>query len=102
MIREACAAIQRVEERERRIREIKYGRRNKMRYIDRLLDELELLNLADQSEVPEQLAIELDRLMAESRTVDLVRQPRPGTVMEAMDLLYEIQDSLMLNEERDA
>ncbi|HLH71029.1 MAG TPA: hypothetical protein VKY90_18920 [Candidatus Dormibacteraeota bacterium] len=101
MIREACAAIQRVEERERRIRELKYGRRNKMRYIDRLLDELELLNLAEQQEVPEHLAIELDRLTAESRAVDLVRQPRPGTVMEAMDLLYEIQDSLMFNEEQD-
>src|SRR5579884_551208 len=102
MIREACAAIQRVEERERRIREIKYGRRNKMRYIDRLLDELELLNLAEQSEVPEHLAMALDRLLAESRAVDLVHQPRPGTVMEAMALLYEIQDSLMLGGEPEA
>lgn len=89
--------IERVEARERRSREVKYGRRNKIRYIDRLLNELEMLNLADENRVPERLAIELDRLMAESRAVE-TRQPRPDSVNEAMDVLYEIQDSLMFNE----
>lgn len=89
--------IERVEARERRSREVKYGRRNKIRYIDRLLNELEMLNLADENRVPERLAIELDRLMAESRAVE-TRQPRPDSVTEAMDVLYEIQDSLMFNE----
>jgi hypothetical protein len=101
MIQEASAAIERVEERERRSREAKYGRRNKIRYIDRLLNELEMLNLADQTKVPERLAMELDRLMAESAAIQLVRQPRPGSVIEAMDMLYEIQDSLMFNEGED-
>ena len=101
MIQEASAAIERVEERERRSREVKYGRRNKIRYIDRLLNELEMLNLADQTKVPERLAMELDRLMAESAAIQLVRQPRPGSVIEAMDMLYEIQDSLMFNEAED-
>src|SRR5262245_42157149 len=101
MIREASAAIERVEERERRSREAKYSRRNKIRYIDRLLNELEMLNLADQTKVPERLAIELDRLMVESAAVQLVRQPRPGNVIEAMDVLYEIQDGLMFNEGED-
>jgi hypothetical protein len=98
MIEEACAMIERVEERERRSREVKYGRRNRIRYIDRLLNELEMLNLAEESRVPERLAMELDRLMDESRAVALARQPRPESVNEAMDVLYEIQDSLMFNE----
>ena len=98
MIQEACAQIERVEARERRSREAKYGRRNKIRYIDRLLNELEMLNLADESRVPERLAIELDRLMAESEAIEMARQPRPDSVNEAMDVLYEIQDSLMFNE----
>ena len=98
MIQEACAQIERVEARERRSREAKYGRRNKIRYIDRLLNELEMLNLADESRVPERLAIELDRLMAESQVIEMARQPRPDRVNEAMDVLYEIQDSLMFNE----
>ncbi|HSR24442.1 MAG TPA: hypothetical protein VLW53_12885 [Candidatus Eisenbacteria bacterium] len=90
--------IERVEARERRSREAKYGRRNKIRYIDRLLNELEMLNLADESRVPERLAIELDRLMAESQAIEVARQPRPDSVNDAMDVLYEIQDSLMFNE----
>ena len=98
MIQEACAMIERVEARERRSREAKYGRRNKIRYIDRLLNELEMLNLADESRVPERLAIELDRLMAESQALEVGRQPRPDSVNDAMDVLYEIQDSLMFNE----
>jgi hypothetical protein len=98
MIEEACAMIERVEERERRAREVKYGRRNKIRYIDMLLNELEMLNLADESAVPGRLAMELDRLMAESETLEVTDQPRPESVTEAMDVLYEIQDSLMFNE----
>jgi len=101
MIEEACVAIEHIEERERRAREVKYGRRNKIRYIDRLLNELEMLNLADQTQMPEGLASELDRLMADSAVVDLVTQARPESVTEAMDVLYEIQDSLMFNEQGD-
>ena len=101
MIEEACVAIEHIEERERRAREVKYGRRKKIRYIDRLLNELEMLNLADQTQMPEGLASELDRLMADSAVVDLVTQARPESVTEAMDVLYEIQDSLMFNEQGD-
>ncbi len=99
MIREACAAIERTEEQERRARELKYGRRQRIRYIDRLLNELELLNLAEHAEVPHQLAIELDRLMAESKVVEIAQLPRPETVTQALDILFEIQDSLMFNED---
>jgi hypothetical protein len=90
--------IERVEARERRSREAKYGRRNKIRYIDRLLNELEMLNLADETRVPERLAMELGRVLAESEVVEVPEQPRLDTVNEAMDVLYELQDSLMFNE----
>ncbi|TMC05324.1 MAG: hypothetical protein E6J41_22365 [Chloroflexi bacterium] len=98
MIEEACAMIERVEARERRSREAKYGRRNKIRYIDRLLNELEMLNLADEARVPERLAMELGRLLAESEVVQVGLQPRLESVNEAMDVLYELQDSLMFND----
>lgn len=98
MIQEACAMIERVEARERRSREAKYGRRNKIRYIDRLLNELEMLNLAEETRVPERLVMELDRLIAESEVVEVAHEPRLETVTGAMDLLYELQDSLMFNE----
>ena len=98
MIEEACAMIERVEARERRSREAKYGRRNKIRYIDRLLNELEMLNLAEESRVPERLAMELGRLLSESEVVQVASQPRLESVNEAMDVLYELQDSLMFND----
>ena len=90
--------IERVEARERRSREAKYGRRNKIRHIDRLLNELEMLNLADETRVPERLAMELGRLLAESEVVQVPEQPRLDTVNDAMDVLYELQDSLMYND----
>jgi hypothetical protein len=39
--------------------------------------------------------------MAESAVVELVEQPRPESVAQAMDVLYEIQDSLMINDADD-
>ena len=101
MIQEACAMIERDEARERRSREAKYGRRNKIRYIDRLLNELEMLNLADETRVPERLAMELGRLLSESEVVQVASQPRLESVNEAMDVLYELQDSLMFNDPED-
>jgi len=37
---------------ERRVQRAKYARRNKMHLIDKLLNELEMLNLADQRQMP--------------------------------------------------
>ncbi len=95
MISEACVAIDRSSQRERRQREMKYARRNKMRYIDQLLNELEMLNLADQVEIPSQLSTAVDQLLEES---EVETELRPDSVVTAMDLLYEIQDSLMYNQ----
>ena len=101
MIQEACAMIERVEARERRSREAKYGRRNKIRYIDRLLNELEMLNLADQRQLPQVLSVAVNKVIEESPEVTVLAQTKPASVMEAMDALYEIQDSLMYNQIED-
>jgi hypothetical protein len=93
MIEEACVAIENVEARDRRVREAKYARRNRMRYIDHLLNELEMLNLAERSELPSPLAAAVVRVTSEGEPP--ADAPRPGTVLEAMDLLYEVQDGLM-------
>ena len=94
MIEEACIAIESVEARDRRLREAKYARRNRMRYIDQLLNELEMLNLAERRELPQPLSGAVARLLADITPSGVAC--RPGTVIEAMDLLYEIQDGLML------
>ena len=93
MIEEACIAIESVEARDRRLREAKYARRNRMRYIDQLLNELEMLNLAERRELPQPLSGAVGRLLADLPGGGV--ECRPGSVIEAMDLLYEIQDGLM-------
>lgn len=100
MIEEACEAIDEIRERDRRVTEAKYWRRNTMRYIDKLLNELELLNLGDQVEVPEPIASAVDRLIQECEVVALVGQQR-SNIIETMDVLFEIQDSLMFNQIED-
>ena len=98
MIEEACVAIDDLSERERKTRDLKYARRNKMRYIDRLLNELEMLNLAEQVKMPSGLSVAVDKLLEES---EVETEVKPDTVVTAMDLLYEIQDSLMYNQIED-
>lgn len=97
MIEDACVAIEIVGERDRRQREQKYARRNRMRYIDQLLNELEMLNLAEQAGMPKPLFVAVGELVRDMEG----RRARPATVVEAMDLLYEIQDSLMFNQIED-
>ena len=98
MIEEACVAIDDLSERERKHRELKYARRNKMRYIDQLLNELEMLNLAEQTKLPTALGQAVDQLLEES---EVETELRPDSIVTAMDLLYEIQDSLMYNQIED-
>ena len=101
MIQDANSAIENVRERDRRISESKYWRRNTMRYIDQLLNELEMLNLADQRQMPPVLSVAINKVIEESPEVTVLAQTKPASVMEAMDALYEIQDSLMYNQIED-
>ena len=102
LIKQANKAIEHVTAKERRIQRAKYARRNKMHHIDRLLNELEMLNLADQRTMPSVLSVAVARVIEESPEVTVVAQaPKPASVMEAMDALYEIQDSMMYNQIED-
>jgi len=91
MIKQASRAIEHMTARERRIQRAKYARRNKMHYIDKLLNELEMLNLADQRQMPPVLSVAINKVIEESPEVTVLAQTKPASVMEAMDALYEIQ-----------
>jgi phosphoribosyl-ATP pyrophosphohydrolase len=101
LINQASHAIEHMTARERRIQRAKYARRNKMHYIDKLLNELEMLNLADQRQMPPVLSVAINKVIEESPEVTVLAQAKPASVMEAMDALYEIQDSLMYNQIED-
>ena len=100
-VNQASRAIERMTARELRVQRAKYARRNKMHYIDKLLNELEMLNLADQRTMLPVLSVAVNKVIEESPEVTVLAQAKPGSVMEAMDALYEIQDSLMYNQIED-
>src|SRR5260370_41575916 len=72
-----------------------------MHHIDRLLNELEMLNLADQRQMPPVLSVAINKDIEESPEVTVLAQAKPASVLDAMDALYEIQDSLMYNQIED-
>ena len=101
MLEDACVEIEVLTEKDRQDRTVKYARRNRMRYIDQLLNELEMLNLADQVKMPSKLAVAVDELIEETRTAEIRGARSLATVPDAMDVLYDIQDSLMYNQIED-
>ena len=74
MLEDACVEIEVLTEKDRHERAQKYARRNRMRYIDQLLNELEMLNLAEQVKMPDRLSQAVDQLIEESRAAEAVRR----------------------------
>src|SRR5438105_15446360 len=96
MIEQTSVQISALRERWHAERELRYARRNRIRHIDRLLDELELLNIAEETQLPADLALRVQRLAAEMEHSLGDRAPEDLTIAEAMDALYDLQDGLML------
>ena len=101
MLEDACVEIEVLTEKDRQERAQKYARRNRMRYIDQLLNELEMLNLADQAKMPDRLSVAVGELIEETRVAEIRGARAVATVPDAMDVLYDIQDSLMFNQIED-
>lgn len=97
MIEQANAAIEYTTERDRRDMELKYARRRRMKRIDKLLNELELLNLAEARDLPRPLSLAVDEVIAESEEPDR----NAASILEAMDVLYDIQESIMFTQIED-
>jgi len=97
MIEQANAAIEFSTERDQRDMALKYARRRRMRHIDRLLNELEMLNLAEADTMPRPLSKAVDQVIAESEDPERTA----ASIVEAMDVLYDIQDSIMFTQIED-
>src|ERR1700737_1024861 len=69
---------------------------NRVRYIGRMLDELEMLNMAEETQMPPDLALRVQRLAAEMEHSLGNRAPEDLRIQESMDALYDLQDGLML------
>jgi hypothetical protein len=96
MIEQTSVQISAQRERWQMEREQRYARRNRIRHIDRLLDELEMLNIAEESNLPEDLGLRVRDLALEMEHALGNRAREEITIAEAMDVLYDLQDRLML------
>jgi hypothetical protein len=96
MIEQTSVQISSLRERWQAEREMRYARRNRIRHIDRLLDELEMLNIAEETQLPAELAVRVQQLAAEMEHPLGNRAAEDITIAESMDALYDLQDGLML------
>ena len=96
MIEETILVIDELAERETLEREARYARRNKIRYIDELLNDMESLNLADEVEIPLELLARTTGLLSAERHSICARPMEEITIADWMEALYDIQDTLMI------
>lgn len=96
MIRQTCLQIDELAAHHRGERRRRHARRNRLRYIDALIEEFEILNLADEVQVPEALRTRAGRLLAHEGHPFAERPWDTISIAEWMDALYELQDRLML------
>ena len=102
MIQETCVEIGELEARWTSLREARNARRQKIRYIDELIDAFEKLNLADEVEVPYELVGRAVALVGTNAQVVAGRAPSELVISEWMDALYDVQDGLMFASEDDS
>ncbi len=96
MIQDTCLEIDGLRERSRIERERRYARRNRIRFIDGLLNELEMLNIAEEDAMPVDLVVRIHELMTEV-SHPLAQKPVEALgIAESMEALYELQDGLMI------
>lgn len=102
MIQETCVEIGELEARWTSLREARNARRQKIRYIDELIDAFEKLNLADEVEVPYELVGRAVALVGREAQLVAGRAPSELVISEWMDALYDVQDGLMFASEDDS
>ena len=97
MIEETITKIDELEARNAAEYERRYARRNKIRYVDDLLNDLEMLNLAEEVEIPGELHIRVARFVQEERhPIVQHRTADEIGISDWMEALYDVQDTLML------
>ena len=95
MIQETCVEIGQLEQHWLREKRARTARREKIRRIDELIEELEKLNLADEAEVPVDLVGRVSAVVRAEHHAVALRRADEVQIAEWMDALYDVQDTLM-------
>lgn len=99
MIQETSVEIEELEQRWVRTRRERNARRQRLRFIDDLINEFEKLNLAEEREVPVELRGRVMALIGSHAHPLTRRRDEQVPISEWMDALYDVQDGLMFGTE---
>ncbi len=96
MIQETCTRIEELEDYWTSEIRARHARRNKIHAIDEMLNQFEMLNLADEQVIPTELRQRVAAFVrAEDHPLGL-RNPATVDIPDWMEALYDVQDGLMI------
>ena len=101
MIKETCLQIVDIEERLASEQISRTARRRRIQSIDELLNEFELLNLAEEMEVPAELEGRVRHFVGRESHPVATRPNDEVSITDWMEALYDVQDTLMVPFEDD-
>lgn len=96
MIQETCSRIEELEDYWTSEIRARHARRNKIREIDDLLNQFEMLNLADEQSIPVELRLRVSAFVRAEEHDLATRRVDEVAIQEWMEALYDIQDGLMV------
>ena len=96
LIQDTCLTISALKERAVAERDARYARRRKIRAIDQLIEEFEMLNLAEEVTVPGELRYRASRFIVDAAHPLVKRSGAEIPIADWMEALYDLQDTLML------
>lgn len=96
MIQETCTRIEELEDYWTSEIRARHARRNKIRDIDDMLNQFEMLNLADEQIIPNELRHRVVAFIHAEDHALTERDPLDIAIPDWMEALYDIQDGLMI------
>jgi hypothetical protein len=96
MIQETCTRIEELEDYWTSEIRARHARRDKIRDIDDMLNQFEMLNLADERVIPGDLRRRVATFIRAEDHPVRVRNPLDVSVPDWMEALYDVQDGLMI------
>jgi hypothetical protein len=96
MIQETCTRIEELEDYWTSQIRARHARRNKIRAIDEMLNQFEMLNLADEQSIPMELRHRVASFVRAEEHPLAARNPDVVTIPDWMEALYDVQDGLMI------
>ena len=96
MIQETCTRIDELQDYWSAEIRVRHARRNKIREIDEMLNQFEMLNLADEQVIPGDLRARVESFIRNEHHPLAQGSTASVSIQDWMETLYDLQDGLMV------